>query len=101
MSEPEQKLWSELRDFKRHFGLHVRKQVPIGKYIADFAMLKKKLVIEVDGFQHQASKQALYDANRDKWLQDEGYQVLRFTTGELSDSFDGCVEEIMREAGVL
>jgi len=46
MTDGELKLWSELKQLKS-LGLHVRKQVPIGAYIADFAILRKKLVIEL------------------------------------------------------
>ncbi len=100
MGEAETKLWRELRDFKRHFGLHVRKQAPIRPYIADFAILTKRLVIEVDGHQHQFPAQMKHDQKRDAWLNSQGFKILRFSTGELSESFDGCVEEIMREVGV-
>jgi very-short-patch-repair endonuclease len=101
MTEGERKLWSELKEFCRLYGLHVRKQAPIGPYIADFVIHSKGLVIEVDGEHHFLPEQMNHDSKRDEWLATQGYRVLRFTTGELSESLDGCVEEVLRELGLM
>ncbi|TPK69884.1 endonuclease domain-containing protein [Mesorhizobium sp. B2-4-15] len=100
MTEGERKLWSELKEFRRLYGLHARKQAPIGPYIVDF-VLHESLVIEVDGQHHFAPEQMEKDRIRDGWLSTQGYRVLRFSTGELAESFDGCVEEILRKVGVM
>lgn len=100
MTDGEKKLWSELRQFRSWFGIHVRKQAPIGPYIADFAIHEQKMVIEVDGEHHFTQEPEGRDRNRDEWLASQGYRVLRFNSGELSDAFDGCVEEIMRGLGL-
>jgi len=68
MTDGERKLWAELRQFRRLYGLHVRKQVPIGPYIADFAIHSKKIVIEVDGEHHFLPGRMIRDQNRDAWL---------------------------------
>ena len=101
LTEGEKKLWSELKDFRRHYGLHPRKQAPIGPYVVDFVIHEKSLVIEVDGQHHFLPDGAAADAKRDAWFAVKGYRVLRFNTGELSDSFDGCVEEVLRELGLM
>ncbi len=101
MTEGERKLWSELKEFRRWYGVHVRKQVPIGPYVADFAIHARKLVIEVDGEHHFTSEGLLRGGRRDAWLEDAGYRVLRFSTGDLSASFDGCVEEILSALGLM
>lgn len=101
MTEGERKLWAELREFRRLYGLHVRKQAPIGPYIADFAIHEKMIVIEVDGEHHFLPEQAERDLKRDNWLAGQGYKVIRLTTGELADSFDGCIEEVLREIGLI
>lgn len=100
MTNGEQRLWNELKRLKE-LGVHARKQVPIGKYIADFAVMKDRLVIEVDGSLHLEPKQMAYDKKRDGWLNSEGFKVLRFTTGEIDETLSGCVEEIMRELNIL
>ncbi len=74
-TDAEMRLWQLLRgrnlkDFK------FRRQHPLGPYIADFICLEQRLVIEVDGGQHQ--EQAAYDGKRTKDLEAAGYRVLRF-----------------------
>lgn len=101
MTEGERKLWSELKEFRHLYGVHVRKQAPIGPYVADFAIHSKKLIVEVDGEHHFLPEQVSRDAKRDRWLANQGYRVLRLTTADLSNSFDGCVEDILRELGLM
>jgi very-short-patch-repair endonuclease len=64
-------------------GSHFRRQVPIGPYIADFACMAARLVIEVDGSQHGQEQIAVRDAERTSWLESEGYRVIRFWNNEV------------------
>ena len=77
LTEAERKLWFELRDFKKA-GHYFRRQVPVGNYIVDFACLKSRLIIELDGGHHTKDSQRRHDLKRDTWLEDEGFKVLRF-----------------------
>ena len=95
MTDGEKKLWSELKEFHRWYGVHVRKQAPIGPYVADFAVHEHRLVIEVDGEHHFTGEGLARDSRRDAWLETVGYRTLRFSTQDLSESFDGCVQEIL------
>ena len=75
---------------------HFRKQVPIRHYIADFASHRAKLVIEVDGGQHNED----VDAERSKVIEDEGYRVLRFWNNEVLGNPDGiwaAIDAALRE----
>lgn len=81
-TDAERKLWFELREFKK-YGHYFRRQVPIGKYVVDFACLKSKLIIELDGEHHASGKQRQHDIKRDKWLESEGYQVIRFWNADV------------------
>lgn len=101
MTDGEKELWVELRQFRRWYGIHARRQVPIGPYVADFAIHDHKLIIEVDGEHHFTAKGAIRDRRRDAWFSGEGYRVLRFNTGELSEVFDGCIEAILRELNLV
>ena len=64
MTPAERKLWYALRD-RRLIGYKFRRQMPVGKYIADFVCLNPKVIIEVDGGQHDDNT---YDKRRDTWL---------------------------------
>jgi very-short-patch-repair endonuclease len=69
----EKKLWAALRKL----DLGIRRQAPIGRYIADFAHHGASLVIEVDGRRHDLPEEQLKDVERDAWLQSQGYRVIR------------------------
>ncbi len=71
----EARLWESLRGSR--LGVAFRRQVPIGRYIADFVAPSVKLVVEVDGGYHAA--RATADARRDRDLHRLGYHVLRLT----------------------
>jgi very-short-patch-repair endonuclease len=76
MTNAEDILWRELRG--RNFGdLKFRRQVPIGPYIADFACIQHKLIVECDGRPHDDPAQASRDARRDAWLRQQGWRILR------------------------
>ena len=77
MSEAEKRLWYHLRAH-RFCGARFRRQAPIGPYIVDFVCHDARLVIELDGGQHGAARQAAHDVRRTAWLADKGYRVLRF-----------------------
>jgi very-short-patch-repair endonuclease len=90
MTESERKLWSGLRS--EQLGVKFRRQHPVGNYIADFACLAPKLIVELDGSQHQA--QEGYDARRDAFLRGQGFDLLRFGSNEPFIQFDGVLQAI-------
>ena len=77
-SVAEQLLWTRLRD-RRLGELKFRRQVPIGRYVADFVCFRHRLVVEADGPFHDRE----HDAVRDAWLVGQGFRVLRFTNSEI------------------
>ena len=76
-TEAERIMWQMLRG--KQLGDKFRRQHIIGNYIADFVCLEKKLVIEIDGGYHSTLEQQAYDEERTRYLQTQGYKVLRFT----------------------
>jgi len=93
LTPAEQGLWKHLRH-RQLEGLKFRRQCPIGKFIVDFVCLEKKLIVEVDGIQHSENKE--YDYQREEWLEQEGYTVLRFWNNEVQNNLDGVLEEIRK-----
>ena len=89
MSKAEWKVWSRLRD-RQLAGFKFRRQYPIGPYFADFVCLAARLVVEIDGDQHDD----LHDARRDAYIADRGFRVLRIPVTELDDSVDDVVDAI-------
>ncbi len=64
-----------------------RKQVPVGKYIADFVCHEAKLLIEIDGGQHNLESD--YEIKRTAFLKKEGYHILRFWNNEVLKNIEG------------
>ncbi|HQR90650.1 MAG: hypothetical protein B7Z44_06390 [Caulobacter sp. 12-67-6] len=79
MTASERHLWKALRAL----NLHIRRQAPVGRYIADFIHHGACLVIEVDSAWHDSLKAQERDALRDAWFQSQGYRVLRFRDREV------------------
>ena len=92
-TDTERKLWRELRQLKS-LGFHFRRQVPIDRFIADFACFSARLVIEVDGGQHNLTAGAKADEQRDAYLRQHGYHVLRFWNNDVMGNLDGVMCEI-------
>lgn len=101
MTDGEKKLWGELQQFKIWHGAHFRKQAPIGNCVVDFVAHEHRLIVEVDGEHHFTTTGIAKDRARDDWLRSQGYRILRFDTGDIAESFDGCVDEILAELGLM
>jgi very-short-patch-repair endonuclease len=86
-------LWRRLRRFPVS-GTHFRRHMPIGPYVADFACMAARLIIEVDGSQHGHDDILKRDEARTRWLEAEGYRVMRFWNNDLTANMDGVLEAI-------
>ncbi|MCA0423067.1 MAG: DUF559 domain-containing protein [Proteobacteria bacterium] len=87
----EARLWSQLRG-RRLGGFKFVRQSSIEPYFADFLCRERKLIVEVDGVQHERSE---HDARRDAFLKTQGYRVMRFTNARIGDDLDGVCREIL------
>ena len=85
-TEAENLLWQALRN--NHLDVKFRRQVAIGPYIADFICHELNLIVEADGGQHCESA---HDAERTKFMNSEGFDVLRFWNNEITDNLEGVI----------
>ena len=103
MTEAERRVWQILRSH-RMTGYQFRRQVPIGRYIADFVCPTlcargARLIVEIDGGQHDRSSPR--EAERSGYLQNQGYRVLRSWNNEVLANIDGVHKTIAEELGRL
>ncbi|MFC2514772.1 MAG: endonuclease domain-containing protein [Prevotella melaninogenica] len=92
MTLGEEILWKELKGTKGEY--YFRRQHPIGDFIVDFACLSQNLVIEVDGAYHKQPLQEVDDETRTEYLNEMGFNVLRFTNEEIYTDIDNVIEQI-------
>jgi len=92
----ERRLWRLLRD-RRLESLKFRRQVVIGRYIADFVCLRHRLIVEADGPWHE--DRAATDAERDDWLTAQGFRVLRFPNSQIEHRPWEVVDAIIAASG--
>ena len=103
MTVAERRVWQILRLHQME-GYKFRRQVPIGRYIADFACPTlcargARLIVEIDGGEHDRSSPR--EAERSGFLQNQGYRILRFWNNEVLANIDGVHERIAEELGRL
>ena len=91
-TDAERALWSHLRN-RQVEGCKFRRQAPIDRFIADFACLERRLVIELDGGQH--AEQTHYDGMRTQALEAAGWTVLRFWNHEVLQNVEGVLIAIV------
>jgi very-short-patch-repair endonuclease len=91
MTDAERKLWACLRSHRLE-GIGFRRQHPIGCYIVDFCAPRKKIIIELDGNQHES--QLEYDTGRSEYLKLLGYTVIRIGNWDVLTDLAGVIERI-------
>lgn len=96
MTDAENTLWYYLRK-KQLNGVKFRKQSPIGNYIVDFVSFEKKLVIELDGSQHLKQENLQYDKLRDEFINNAGFDILRFYNTDIFTNIEGVLDVIFNK----
>ncbi|SDB30536.1 endonuclease domain-containing protein [Bauldia litoralis] len=91
MTDAERRLWSKLRN-RSLGGYKFRRQMPIEGFIVDFACVEAKLIVELDGGQHDLAAEA--DRRRTEAIGTAGYLVLRFWNRDVLTRMDGVLEDI-------
>ena len=93
MTPQERKLWDIIKN-RQFFGYRFRRQFPLSQYIVDFICREKKIIIEIDGGQHNEIKNIQYDNKRTEYLISEGYKVLRFWNNDIDKNIVGVYEKL-------
>ena len=88
-------LWQYLK--QKQLGVKFRRQQPIDKYIADFVCFEKKIIIELDGGQHNSSLGIQKDRSRDLFFTNNGYKVIRIWNNEINQNIEGVIRKIQSE----
>jgi very-short-patch-repair endonuclease len=86
-TDAEQIMWRRLSRIK------FRRQIPIGPYIADFASIQYRIIVELDGSQHAESTT---DPKRDAFLAADGWRILRFWNNDVTQNRNGVLESILQ-----
>jgi very-short-patch-repair endonuclease len=92
----ERRLWGWLRTLRTTHGFHFRRQLPIGRFVADFGCHSVRLIIELDGPFHEPEK----DRERDAWFAKAGYRTLRFSNEMVARQWDRVIAEIEQVLGM-
>ena len=98
MTKEEKHLWY---DFLKKLPFTVNRQKILGDYIADFYIASKRTVIELDGSQHGWSFRMKADEIRDKWMQENGITVLRYTNEQINRHFFETCEDILHRLDAI
>ena len=95
MTDAECLLWRHLRVHRLN-GEKFRRQQPIGPYIVDFVHFSARLIIEADKNQHN---QTARDEQRDAWLEEQEFRVLRFWNNDILQRTDVVLETVFDAIG--
>ncbi len=95
MTKAEIVLWTRLRRFDRS-PEKFRRQHPVGPYVADFAHLGAKLIVEIDGATHGSDEAIVHDAIRSRYLEARGWLIVRFANDDVYRSVADVVDAIFR-----
>ena len=96
-TKEEKLLWY---DFLSKYPVRFLRQRPIGRYIVDFYCPTRKLVIEIDGKQHEQAEAAEYDSIRTEFLNSLGIDVIRFSNDDVRNRFACVCDEIKKRVPV-
>ena len=92
----ERRLWNLLKN-RQFYNLKFKRQQPIGEYIVDFICKEAKIIIEIDGGQHNTKDNVQSDKEWTTYLNGLGYRVIRFWNNEIYENIDGVISKLKEE----
>ena len=99
-TKEERVLWQLLRN-RQFKNLKFKRQFPIGNYIVDFVCEEIKLIIELDGGQHNEPENIEADKVRTEFLESKGFKVIRFWNKDINLNIAGVYEFLLNEVEKL
>ena len=97
-TKPESVFWNVVRN-RQFLGLKWERQVPIDRYVADFVCEDEKLIIELDGGQHNSDDNMAYDEKRTQILEQHGYRVIRLWNKDITDNMNDVLRILQQCVG--
>ena len=95
----ERKLWNLIKN-KQFYGYKFLRQYVIEPYIVDFICREQKIIIEIDGGQHNELDAVFYDDKRTVFLNNLGYKVVRFWNSDIDNNIEGVYSELEKIFGM-
>jgi len=92
LTPAERLLWWKLKG--EQLGWKFRRQAPVGPFVLDFACVEILLAIEIDGATHGSEADRRYDADRTRYLERDGWRVIRFWNDDVFNNLQGVIESI-------
>jgi very-short-patch-repair endonuclease len=92
-TDAEKILWYHLSN-RNLEGVKFRRQTQVEDYIVDFVCFEKKLIIELDGGQHNETRVKIKDEERTRALKKKHYRVLRYWDNDVLQNTDSVLEHI-------
>ena len=93
MTSQERKIWNIIRN-RQFYGFRFLRQYVIGTYIVDFICRSEKIIIEIDGGQHNETEKIKLDEERTNFLNLKGYKVIRFWNNEIDNNIEGVYRKL-------
>ena len=97
-TESERALWAILRR-RQQWALRFRRQHPIGPFVVDFVCLERRLIVEVDGEVHEYARRIATDIERDEWLAEQRFKIVRIPSGIATEDPDRACTMITEALG--
>ncbi len=98
MTDAETILWSRLRG-RQIRGLKFRRQHPVLAYVADFACIEARLIVEVDGATHATDAERAHDERRNWLLTRAGWRIVRVQNNDVYKNLEATLDLIQRSTG--
>ena len=96
MTPAERTLWAKLRGYRFH-GHRFHRQTSIKNYIVDFYCAENKLILEIDGSIHLFYGKPESDLKRQRYLENLGFKIIRFTNEDIKNSIEMVLLRILAE----